>query len=272
MPAPGDDYYGTAWDYPEIQMSNVHEHEEHVEGDAAPGSMAPPRGNILELRNVRRDLKLSKEVTQTIIPDLSVSVERGEFVAVTGPSGSGKSTLLYIMGGLDRPTSGTVTFDGDEISSMPEERLVRIRNAKVGFVYQFHFLLPEFTALENVMLPMLVAVTGRREARGRGEYLLERVGLKDKLGSRPGQLSGGQQQRVAVARALANNPLLLLADEPTGSLDSASTRQVYDLMLELNGEGQTIIYVTHDRELATLAGRRINLVDGRIEEGREAED
>ncbi len=224
-----------------------------------------PAGDaILTLQGVRKDLSTSKEIMQTIIPDLSVSITRGELLALTGPSGSGKSTLLYMMGGLDRPTKGRILFDGDEISSMPEEALVSIRNRKVGFIYQFHFLLPEFSALENVMMPMLVAGARRRDALERGESLLERVGMRDKMGNRPSQLSGGQQQRVAVARALANRPLLLLGDEPTGSLDTASTAQVYDLMLELNQDGQTIIYVTHDHDLAAKARRRISLVDGRI--------
>lgn len=222
-------------------------------------------GPLLRLENVRKDLRLSKEIMQTIIPNLSAEIERGEFVAVTGPSGSGKSTLLYMMGALDQPTSGRITFDGDEISSLPEPRLVGIRNRKIGFIYQFHFLLPEFSALENVTMPMLVAGMKRNDARERGEMLLERVGLKEKITGRPNQLSGGEQQRVAVARALANNPLLVLGDEPTGSLDSKSTLQVFDLLAELNADGQTIIYVTHDAGLAARGARRINIVDGAIE-------
>lgn len=222
-----------------------------------------PEQNILQLEHVRRELS-NGSVTQTIIPDLSMSVQRGEFIAVTGPSGSGKSTLLYMMGALDRPTSGRILFDGDEISSMKEEKLVRIRNKKIGFVYQYHFLLPEFSALENVTMPMLVAGMKRSEAKTRGEYLLERMGLAEKMKNRSNALSGGEQQRVAVARALANKPILLLGDEPTGSLDSASSGQVFDLLQELHAEGQTIIYVTHDAELAARAQRQISIIDGAI--------
>lgn len=221
--------------------------------------------NVLVLEHVRKDLRGAASLAHTIIPDLSVEIRQGEFVAITGPSGSGKSTLLYLMGALDRPTAGRVVFDGQEVSSMKEAQLVALRGRRIGFIYQFHFLLPEFSALENVAMPMLVAGDTRKVANERAAQLLERVGLGDRLTYRPSQLSGGQQQRVAVARALANRPLLLLGDEPTGSLDSVSTAQVFALLRELNEEGQTIVYVTHDPGLAALASRRIHIVDGTIE-------
>ncbi|HVZ38253.1 MAG TPA: ABC transporter ATP-binding protein [Candidatus Kapabacteria bacterium] len=219
---------------------------------------------LLRLEHVRRDRNNSREAASSIIPDLTIEIARGEFTAITGPSGSGKSTLLHMMGGLERPTSGRIVFDGEEISSFSEDRLCGIRNLRIGFIYRSHFLLPEFTALENVMMPMLVAGTGRAEARVRARQLLERVGLGARLQSRPGQLSGGEQQRVAVARALANRPLLLLGDEPAGSLDSQSSRHLFDLLEELSAEGETIVYATHDAELAARARRCVRLVDGAI--------
>ncbi|MBS1912492.1 MAG: ABC transporter ATP-binding protein [Bacteroidetes bacterium] len=219
---------------------------------------------LLRLEHVRRMSDASTEVASVIIPDLTIEISSGEFVAITGPSGAGKSTLLYMMGGLDRPTSGRIVFDGEEISSFSEDRLCSIRNLKIGLVYRFHFLLAEFTVLENVMMPMLVAGTGRADARERARKLLNRVELDEKLHSRPSQLSGGELQRVAVARALANRPLLLLGDELTGSLDSRSSRHVFDLLEELSAEGQTIVYVTHDAELASRARRRVHIVDGAI--------
>jgi len=222
---------------------------------------------ILRLENIRKELGLSKAIRQTIIPNLSLEVNAGEFVTITGPSGSGKSTLLYLMGGLDKPTSGKVWLDGDEITAKNETEMNRIRNEKIGFIYQFHFLLPEFNAVENVSMPMMI--NGRRtrkEIRERAMKLLDMVDMQNKNTNKPGQLSSGQQQRVAIARALANEPKILLGDEPTGNLDSRSANNVYQLFDRLNRElNQTIIVVTHDEEFANRAGRRIHLVDGKIE-------
>jgi lipoprotein-releasing system ATP-binding protein len=225
---------------------------------------------ILRLENIRKELGLSKAIRQTIIPNLSLEVKKGEFVAITGPSGSGKSTLLYLMGGLDKPTAGKVWLDGDEITEKNETEMNRIRNEKIGFIYQFHFLLPEFNAVENVSMPMMI--NGRRtrkEIRERAMKLLDMVDMQNKYTNKPSQLSGGQQQRVAIARALANEPKILLGDEPTGNLDSRSANNVYQLFGRLNRElNQTIIVVTHDEEFANRAGRRIHLVDGKIESDR----
>lgn len=222
---------------------------------------------ILRLEGIRRELELSRDVRQTIIPNLSLDIFEGEFVAITGPSGSGKSTLLYIMGGLDKPTYGRVLLDGQDITVIDESEMTVIRNEKIGFIYQFHFLLPEFSALDNVMMPMLIRRRfSKKEIRERAMKLLDMVGLDNKYTNKPSQLSGGQQQRVAIARALANEPKVLLGDEPTGNLDSRSANNVYQLFDRLNRElGQTIIVVTHDEEFANRAGRRIHLVDGRIE-------
>jgi lipoprotein-releasing system ATP-binding protein len=222
---------------------------------------------ILRLEGIRRELELSRDVRQTIIPNLSLEIFAGEFVAITGPSGSGKSTLLYIMGGLDKPTFGNVWLDGQEITGVDETEMTVIRNRKIGFIYQFHFLLPEFSALDNVMMPMLIRRKfGKKEIRERAMQLLDMVGLGDKYSNKPNQLSGGQQQRVAIARALANEPKVLLGDEPTGNLDSRSANNVYELFARLNRElKQTVIVVTHDEEFANRAGRRIHLVDGKIE-------
>jgi lipoprotein-releasing system ATP-binding protein len=225
---------------------------------------------ILKLENIRKELGLSKAIRQTIIPNLSLEVKVGEFVAITGPSGSGKSTLLYIMGGLDKPTSGHVWLDGEAITEKNETEMNRIRNEKIGFIYQFHFLLPEFNAVENVSMPMMInGRRNRKEIRERAMKLLDMVDMQNKYTNKPSQLSGGQQQRVAIARALANEPKILLGDEPTGNLDSRSANNVYQLFERLNRElQQTIIVVTHDEEFANRAGRRIHLVDGKIESDR----
>jgi len=202
---------------------------------------------------------------------LTMTVERGEFVAVMGPSGSGKSTLLHILGALDRPTGGEVWVDGQNLARIRDLDTFRART--VGFVFQLHNLIPTLTARENVEVPMMGQPVGRRERRRRVEELLERVGLRDRMNHLPNQMSGGERQRVAIARALANNPALLLADEPTGNLDSQSGAEVVALMRELNRDlGTTIIIVTHDPSVARRADRILLMRDGRIIGERCAEE
>ena len=209
--------------------------------------------------------KVSKSIDgERILKDISLDIFRGEFVSVVGASGSGKSSLLYILGLIDSPTEGKVFFEGEEVRFTEERRLSRIRNRKLGFVFQFHYLLPEFSTLENVMVPMLKAGTGGKSARERASELLKRVGLTGKENRKPYQLSGGEQQRVAIARALANDPLLILADEPTGNLDSRNTEVVMDIFMELHREGRTIVMVTHEDYLAKRAQRILHMKDGRL--------
>jgi lipoprotein-releasing system ATP-binding protein len=197
---------------------------------------------------------------------ISLEIGEGEFSALVGPSGSGKSTLLYLLGGLDHPDAGSVQIAGEDLARVGDEALARLRNRLIGFVYQFHFLLPEFSALENVLMPLWARGGGRsRTDRAWGGELLQRVGLGDKADKLPRELSGGEQQRVAVARSLANRPRLLLADEPTGNLDSTNARAVYDLFRELNRNfGQTILVVTHDPEWAARSDRVLRLLDGLV--------
>ncbi len=201
---------------------------------------------------------------EEILRDVSLSVEKGEFVSVVGASGSGKSSLLYIMGLLDRPTTGEVFFEGVKVNYDDEERLSRLRNGRIGFIFQFHYLLPEFTALENVMIPMLKRGVSRREAEERAAELLGSMGLGGKEKRKPYQLSGGEQQRVAVARALANDPAVILADEPTGNLDSRNTEVVMEIFERLNEEGRTIVMVTHEQALARRTRRVVEMRDGRV--------
>ena len=202
-----------------------------------------------------------------VLKDISLTVEKGQSLAVVGPSGSGKSTLLNIIGGLDRPTSGKVIFDDCDLSTIGDGLLAVMRNLKIGFVFQLHHLLPQLTVLENVLIPTLAGKMkySRKENTQRAESLLDRVGLADWMSHRPGELSGGQMQRVAVVRALINAPQLLLADEPTGSLDKAASENIADLLVELNESvGVTLITVTHSMKLAERMGKVIEISDGRL--------
>ena len=210
---------------------------------------------------------LPAEVPVTLISDVSLSIARGEFICIMGPSGSGKSSLLYLLGLLDVPTSGRIWLDGDDTSVFSEEQLTHARLAKLGFVFQFHFLLPEFTVLDNVLLPMRkLAQLAEINAQRRGVELLERLGVKDQAKKFPHQISGGQRQRVAIARALANDPLVILADEPTGNLDSAASANVRTILHDLTHDmGKTVVAVTHDSHFASVADRRIGIVDGHID-------
>ena len=195
---------------------------------------------------------------------VDLEVAPGEFLALIGPSGSGKSTLMAILGCLDRPTGGTYTLDGEEVQGLSGSSLAAIRNRKIGFVFQAYNLLPKASVLRNVELPMLYGGTGRKERRERAMHMLEQVGLTDKATKLPGQLSGGQKQRVSIARALANGPALLLADEPTGALDSHTGAEILELFAQLNAAGNTVILVTHDLGIAAQARRRVEIRDGLI--------
>ena len=220
---------------------------------------------VIEARGVTRTLP--GPVPVTLVRAVDLAIGRGEFVAVTGPSGSGKSSLLYRLGLLDRPTEGRVLIGGEDTAGLSAGALARIRRARLGFVFQFHFLLPEFTARENLLLPMRRQGGEERALRARAEALLVRLGLGEAMDKLPGELSGGMRQRVAVARALANDPPLLLADEPTGNLDSQNAASMFDLFASLVAErGRSIIVVTHDPGLAARAGRQVRLVDGRVVE------
>ena len=219
---------------------------------------------MISLRQVSKTV-VSGDAPLTILHPLSLEISRGEFVAVVGPSGSGKSTLLGLVAGLDAPTSGDVVIDGVNITNLGEDALAKLRGEKIGFVFQFFHLIPSLTAFENVAVPMEIA--GARDARQRAQQLLDEVGLTGRAHHYPSQLSGGEQQRVALARALANNPPILLADEPTGNLDTANGRHIMELVSGIHrARGTTIVLVTHDADLAGLADSRLVLRDGRVVE------
>ncbi len=220
---------------------------------------------VVRLENVKKVYSLGKAKVEAL-RGVNLSIYPGDYVSLMGPSGSGKSTLLNLIGALDKPTSGRVLIDGTDIGKLSPKALAKLRREKIGFVFQQFNLLQRLTALENVELPMWFAGVGKRKRRKRAKELLELVGLGKRMHHKPTELSGGEMQRVAIARALANNPEIILADEPTGNLDSISGAEIIELLEELNRQGKTLIVVTHDQEFGSRAKRRIRIRDGRIME------
>ncbi len=217
--------------------------------------------SMIEIANAHKSYEKDANVVRAL-DDVSLTIERGEFVAILGPSGSGKSTLLHVLGLLDRPDKGVYRLDGRDVSTFSADELAAIRNQQIGFVFQTFHLLPKTPAVENVELPLIYS--DRSDLTGLANKALDRVGLADRASHLPSELSGGQQQRVAIARALVNEPDLILADEPTGNLDSRSGLEIMGILQELNAEGVTVVLITHDPELARIAGRRVDIVDGKI--------
>lgn len=215
----------------------------------------------IELKHVKKKYTLG-EVEIEVLKGVNLRVDEGEFVSIMGPSGSGKSTMLHLLGALDKPSEGSVHIDGTDITSMNDNQLASIRGKKIGFIFQSFNLVPRLSSLENVMLPMWFADTGGRKEKA--EKLLEKVGLSHRKNNLPSQLSGGERQRVAIARSLANDPKIIVADEPTGNLDSKRGSEILDILTEIHEEGGTLIIVTHDTRIAKKAERRIMMMDGRI--------
>ncbi len=222
---------------------------------------------IIRLEGVGKEFSLGGAGRVGVLSGIDLVIEAGQFVALQGTSGSGKSTLLHILGLLDRPTAGRYTLLGRDTSGLDDDELSELRNRTIGFVFQSFHLIPYATALENVMLPGLYAGESEGRVRHKAEALLDRLGLADRRNFKPSRLSGGQQQRVAMARALVNDPALILADEPTGQLDSATSEEIMELFVSLNAQGQTIVLVTHDSDVAARARRIVRVVDGRLAEG-----
>jgi putative ABC transport system ATP-binding protein len=223
-----------------------------------------PRDAVIVVRNLKRDYEMGSETVRAL-RGVDLTIKRNEFVAIMGPSGSGKSTLMNLIGCLDSPTEGEYWLNGHRVSELGDDELARIRNREIGFVFQTFNLLPRATALQNVELPLIYGGTGAKERRRAAAEALERVGLGDRMGHRPNELSGGQRQRVAIARALVNKPSIILADEPTGNLDSKTSEEILALFEQLYAEGQTIILVTHEHDIATHARRQVHLKDGLVE-------
>jgi putative ABC transport system ATP-binding protein len=221
--------------------------------------------SVIKLDDVWKRYEMGKAGGLTVLKEINLDIKRGEFVAITGPSGSGKSTIMHLVGALDTPSYGDVYLKDKNIKKMSETSLARLRGKTIGFIFQQFNLLPTFTALENVTMPMELVDLPDKEAKNRAEKLLTMMGLKDRMQHKPTELSGGQQQRVAIARALANDPEVILADEPTGNLDSKTGKFVMDFLERLNGQGKTIILVTHELDLVDYASRVIHIKDGRVE-------
>lgn len=220
--------------------------------------------NLIEAIDINKSFKTEAGELK-VLKDINFSIQEGEMVGITGISGAGKSTLLHILGVLDKPTSGKILFQGNDISSLDENSLALFRNESIGFVFQFHHLLPEFNALENVMMPGLISSKPFSEVKTKAKELLKELGLSNRMTHRPGELSGGEQQRVAVARALVQNPKIVLADEPTGNLDTATGNNLFDLFMELNrAKGITFAIITHNKNLSVRCHRVIEMADGAL--------
>ena len=222
---------------------------------------------VIQLRDLSREYQMGSELIRAL-QGVTLTIRRNEYVAIMGPSGSGKSTLMNLLGCLDTPTGGEYWLNGQEVSRLSDDALARVRNREIGFVFQTFNLLPRATALQNVELPMVYAGASSRDRRERAAEALRRVGLGERMGHRPNELSGGQRQRVAIARALVNRPSILLADEPTGNLDSATSEEIMRVFSQLQAQGQTVILVTHEADIAAHAERVITLRDGRVESDR----
>ena len=246
----------------DLNEKNTHEIKSQIENNGTNNTdLDKPGSHLIDLRHIFKIYYLGGEEVRAN-DDVSVAIDKGEFVAIVGKSGSGKSTLMNIIGALDVPTKGEYYLGGEDVSKMEDKQLARIRNKMIGFIFQQYNLLPKLNLLENVELPLLYAGVGSEERRQRAMASLEKVGLAEKWKNMPNQLSGGQQQRVSIARALAGDPSLILADEPTGALDSKTSREVLNFLKQLNEEGNTIVMITHDNSIAMEAKRVVHIADG----------